>query len=143
MPPKKKQTDVEKEKVKAIEPNPSLCFIGKDGNFVAIRPFIDIVGEEVVFVSNKALLENFGCQTEEQIREGFEFLLTFSLDSTFNSWSNDEEGTSGISSKGVMSNDLTVGALITLKGLLQAHPDARASGTLTFNYSNPKRGLRR
>lgn len=126
-----------------IKPNPRLCFIGKNGNFIAIAPFIDIVGRKQVFASNIELLESFGCETESQILEGFEFLLTFSLDSTFNSWENEEEGTSGISSKGVMSNDLTIGALITLRGLLQSHPDARPSGTLTFNYSNPKRGLRR
>lgn len=141
---KKKKTDSKEEEVKAeVKPNPNLCFIGPDNQFRAIKPFIDIVGEELVFVSNKALLENFGCQTEQQLQEGFDFLLTFSLDSTFNSWSNEEEGTSGISSKGVMSNDLTIGGLITLRGLLQAHPDARPSGSLTFNYSNPKRGLRR
>ena len=139
--PKNDKTDKKDEEI--VKPNPKLCFIGSDGNFVAIKPFIDIVGREAVFVSNQALLQQFGCETETQISEGFEFLLTFSLDSTFNSWQNDEEGTSGISSKGVMSNDLTIGGLITLRGLLQAHPDARASGTLTFNYSNPKRGLRR
>jgi hypothetical protein len=130
------------EKKKEKDVNPDLCFISNNGNFIAIAPFVKICGREQVYASNKGLLETFGCQGN-QIEEGFEFLLTFSLDSTFNSWENEEEGSSGISSKGVMSNDLTVGALITLKGLLQAHPDARASGTLTFNYSNPKRGLRR
>lgn len=137
---KKKQTDTDEE---VIQPNPNLCFIGPNNQFRAIKPFIDIVGRDKVFASNKDLLKSFGCETETQIHEGFDFLLTFSLDSTFNSWQNEEEGTSGISSKGVMSNDLTIGGLITLRGLLQAHPDARASGTLTFNYSNPKRGLRR
>ncbi len=142
---KKKKTDdkIEEQVKEELKPNSNLCFIGPKGEFRAIAPFLEIVDPDLVFISNKALLESFGCQTPEQVNEGFEFLLSFSLDSTFNSWENEEEGTSGISSKGVMSNDLTIGGLITLRGLLQAHPSARPSGSLTFNYSNPRRGLRR
>jgi hypothetical protein len=142
MTTKKKKTDKKEEKPE-LKANPALCFIGPNNKFRAISPFLDFVDPELVFVSNRDLLISFGCESEQQIKDGYEFLLSFSLDSTFNSWENDDEGTSGISSKGVMSNDLTIGALIALKGLLQAHPDARPSGTLTFNYSNPKRGLRR
>lgn len=116
-----------------------LCFIAPSGEFQALKPLIALVrNEALVLEANRPLLEGFGC-AGEQIEQGFEFLKEISLSSTFNSWSNEEEGSSGISSKALVASATTPGAILTLVGLLKAHPDASASGSLTMNFANPAR----
>lgn len=116
-----------------------LCFVSPSGEFQALPPLIALVQDEnFVLDANRDLLEGFGCEGN-QIAEGFEFLKSISLSSTFNSWSNEEEGSSGISSKSLVASATTPGAILTLVGLLKAHPDASASGSLTVNYANPAR----
>jgi|SaaInl74LU_5_DNA_1037368.scaffolds.fasta_scaffold00014_55 hypothetical protein len=117
-----------------------LCFISPSGEFQALAPLIALVrDEQLVFQANRPLLEGFGCQSDEQTKQGFDFLKSISLSSTFNSWANEEEGSSGISSKSLVASATTPGAILTLVGLLRSHPDASASGTLTVNYANPAR----
>ena len=116
-----------------------LCFIAPSGEFQALKPLIALVrNEALVLEANRPLLESFGC-ANEQVQEGFEFLKEISLSSTFNSWANDDEGSSGISSKALVASATTPGAVLTLVGLLKAHPDASPSGSLTLNYANPAR----
>ena len=116
-----------------------LCFIAPSGDFQALPPLIALVrDEQVVLEANRPLLESFGC-VNEQVQEGFEFLKSISLSSTFNSWSNEDEGSSGISSKALVASATTPGAILTLVGLLKAHPDAAPSGSLTVNFANPSR----
>lgn len=115
-----------------------LCFISPDGEFQALKPLIRLAGEAAVKAANADLLADFGC-TGEQIDQGFDFLCEISLSSTFNSWSNDEEGTSGISSKALVASATSPGAILTLVGLLKTHPDASASGSITLNFANPAR----
>lgn len=117
-----------------------LKFIHATGRFVELTALIDIFGEDAVKAANEPLLKSFGCVTDEMIDQGFEFLKKISLSSTFNSWSNDDEGSSGISSKALVAGVDSPGAVLTLVGLLRRHPDAKMSGSLSINYSNPVRG---
>lgn len=110
------------------------------GRFVELGALIDIFGLDAVKTANESLLRSFGCVTDEMIEQGFDFLKKISLASTFNSWSNDDEGSSGISSKALVVGADSPGAVLTLVGLLRRHPDAKASGSLSINYSNPVRG---
>ena len=116
-----------------------LCFVSPEGDFQALNPLIRLAGEDEVKAANVHLLRSFGCATDDQVNEGFKFLCEISLSSTFNSWANEEEGSSGISSKSLVASATTPGAILTLVGLLKAHPDASASGTLTVNFANPAR----
>lgn len=116
-----------------------LRFIHHTGRFVELTGLIDIAGEDAVKAANIQLLQSFGC-TDQQIDEGWEFLKSINLSSTFNSWANDDEGSSGISAKALVSGATTPGAVLTLVGLLRKHPDAKASGMVSINYSNPTRG---
>lgn len=115
-----------------------LCFVSPDGEFQALKPLIRLAGEQAVKAANVDLLSSFGCEGT-QIDEGFKFLCEISLSSTFNSWANDDEGSSGISSKALVASATSPGAVLTLVGLLKAHPDASASGSLTLNFANPAR----
>ena len=116
-----------------------LCFIAPSGEFQALPPLIALVRDEgMVLEANRSLLEGFGC-AGEQIQQGFDFLKSISLSSTFNSWANEDEGSSGISSKALVASATTPGAILTLVGLLKAHPDAQPSGSLTMNFANPAR----
>jgi hypothetical protein len=117
-----------------------LRFIHHTGRFVDLTGLIDICGEDAVKEANTPLLTSFGCATDEMIDQGWDFLKSISLASTFNSWSNDDEGSSGISSKALVAGADSPGAVLTLVGLLRRHPDAKASGSLSINYSNPTRG---
>lgn len=119
-----------------------LCFVAPSGMFRELSALISIFGESVVKSANTDLLGSFGCTGEQQVEEGWKMLKNISLSATFNSWSNQEEGTSGISSKALMSGDLTPGAILVIAGLLRRHPDASASGNITLNFSNPMRGRR-
>lgn len=88
-----------------------------------------------VRASNVALVEKFGC-LGTQIDEGLDFLFTFSLSSTFNSWSNTDDGSSGISAKAKLDLATTAGARLVLIGLLESHSDAKKKGRLTIGYNN-------
>jgi hypothetical protein len=115
----------------------------RDGKFVDLNALKPIFGEDKLKEANTPMLESFGCATESLIDEGFAFLMSVSLDKTFNSWSNDTDGTSGISGRKLVDAASTPGAVLTMVGLLRSHPDAKASGELTISYNNPQRGLRR
>ena len=119
-----------------------LCFVASSGDFRELSAVISIFGEAVVKTANTELLSSFGCNGEEQVDEGWEMLKNISLSQTFNSWKNSDEGSSGISSKALMSADMAPGAILVIAGLLRRHPDASASGNLTLNFSNPLRGRR-
>lgn len=119
-----------------------LRFVSPSGDFRELSALISIFGEAVVKTANTDLLASFGCAGEDQIAQGWEMLKSISLSSTFNSWSNADEGSSGISSKALMSADMAPGAILVVAGLLKRHPDASASGSLTLNFSNPQRGRR-
>ena len=115
----------------------------RDGRFIYLNALKPLVGEDALKEANTPMLESFGCTTEVLINEGFAFLMSVSLDKTFNSWSNVEDGTSGISGRKLVDAASTPGAILTMVGLLRCHPDAKASGELTISYNNPQRGLRR
>jgi hypothetical protein len=119
-----------------------LCFVSRLGEFRELSALISIFGESVVKSANTDLLSSFGCNGEEQVEQGWQMLQNISLSSTFNSWSNVDEGSSGISSKALMSADMAPGAILVIAGLLRRHPDASASGNITLNFSNPQRGRR-
>lgn len=120
----------------------ALAFISTSGEFRELTALCEIFGEAAVKAANTELLSSFGCNGEDQLNDGWEMLCSISLSSTFNSWANQEEGTSGISSKALMSADLAPGAILVIAGLLRRHPDAASSGSLTLNFSNPLRGRR-
>lgn len=119
-----------------------LCFLSRTGEFRELSSLCEIFGESVVKSANVELLNSFGCFGENQIEEGWNMLKSISLSSTFNSWSNQDEGSSGISSKALMSTDMAPGAILVIAGLLRRHPDASASGNITLNFQNPQRGRR-
>ena len=129
------------------------CIINRNGNFRDLNSIIEDRVEEgqpfdqvrqKVKENNVELLESFGCSTPELIEEGFAFFLSLSLEATFNAWSNEDEGTSGISARALLSEATTPGAILALVGLLKAHPKAKASGDVNISYSNPStRGARR
>ena len=115
----------------------------RDGKFVDLNALKPIVGEDALKEANTPMLQSFGCATETLVNEGFAFLMSVSLDKTFNSWSNEEDGTSGISGRKLVDAASTPGAVLCMVGLLRSHPDAKASGELTISYNNPTRGSRR
>lgn len=119
-----------------------LTFI-RDGKFIDLNALKPLVGEEALMEANAPMLKRFGCTTDDLVEQGFAFLMSVSLDKTFNSWSNVEDGTSGISGRKLVDAASTPGAILTMVGLLRSHPDAKASGELTISYNNPTRGLRR
>ena len=119
-----------------------LCFVDPGGKFRELSALCAIFGNDVVKEANLDLLRSFGCSGDDQLEQGWEMLTSISLSNTFNSWSNADEGSSGISSKALMSADLAPGAILVIAGLLKRHPDASSSGSLTLNFSNPMRGRR-
>ena len=100
-----------------------------------LAPMTKEVAEEWVRASNIALVEKFGC-VGDQVEQGIDFLFEFSLSSTFNSWSNTDDGSSGISAKQMLDNASTPGAILVLVGLLLCHKDAKKKGRLTIGYNN-------
>ena len=88
-----------------------------------------------VRASQRELVESFGC-IGPQVEEGVDFLFTFSLSSTFNSWNNSDDGSSGISAKAKLDLAKTAGARLVLIGLLETHSDAKKKGRLTIGYNN-------
>lgn len=100
-----------------------------------LAPMSEEVATEWVRVSNEALVKKFGC-VGDQIKEGIDFLFEFSLSSTFNTWSNADDGSSGISSKQMVDCASTPGAILVLVGLLLCHKDAKKKGRLTIGYNN-------
>jgi hypothetical protein len=120
-----------------------LRFISKEGEFVSIRDLLPLVGRDALMKANQSLLEGFGCQTPELQEEGLNFLLEINLSKTFNSWEDKLEGRSGVSSKKLNPSELKPGGILTLVGLLKAHPASVGSGDLSVSYNNPERGSRR
>lgn len=127
---------------------PGLCFVHPaTGTYQSLptlvtslveHPLAPMSVEEAtkyVCVSNVALVEKFGC-LGPQVPEGLDFLFTFSLSSTFNSWSNTDDGSSGISAKAKLDLATTAGARLVLIGLLESHGDAKKKGRLTIGYNN-------
>ena len=100
-----------------------------------LAPMDQATAVRYVRASNVALVEKFGC-IAGQIEEGLDFLFTFSLSSTFNSWSNADDGSSGISAKAKLDMANTAGARLVLIGLLESHSDAKKKGRLTIGYNN-------
>lgn len=121
----------------------NFSFVQPNGNFIAIGQLLDlgVVKRDDLLEDNRALLESFGCQTPELMEEGLDFLLSVSLDSTFSSWENVDEGTSGVSSRALTA--ATPGAILALHGLLPLHPAAQSSGEVRVSLQNPQRGRRR
>lgn len=93
------------------------------------------VAMSYVRASQIALVEKFGC-VGPQVKQGVDFLFTFSLSSTFNSWSNNDDGSSGVSAKAKLDLATTAGARLVLIGLLESHSDAKKKGRLTIGYNN-------
>jgi hypothetical protein len=125
------------------EVNESLLrFIGKDGSFRELSTIVEIVGRDAVLAANRTFLEETcGCETQRLLDEGFEFLLSFSLRSTFSEWGPDEEGRSGVSSRNVSKD--TAGGWLVLKVLMQSHPAALSGGDLSVSYTNKTQGASR
>lgn len=129
------------------------CIITRDGKFRSLTDTIEAVSTakdidyqeayQEVYQDNIALLKEFGCASDQLLKEGFELFLTISTSQSFNSWENDEDGSSGVSAKKLLNDDLKPGAILALYGLLSRHPDARSSGSLTMGWSNPVRGRSR
>ena len=133
-----------------IEAVPGLCFIQPEtGDYQPLHALVNgMVNHPVptmridrdtanayVRASQIALVQKFGC-IGPQVEEGVDFLFTFSLSSTFNSWQNNDDGSSGISAKAKLDLATTAGARLTLIGLLESHSDAKKKGRLTIGYNN-------
>ena len=129
------------------------CIITRENNLRSLTDTIDALANalekstdeamRIVYDDNVELLEEFGCKTDELKAQGFKFFLSISTSQSFNAWSNDDDGTSGVSAKKLLSSDLRPGAILALYGLLSRHPDAASSGSLTMGWSNPVRGRSR
>lgn len=127
--------------------NPKYSIFKPDGGYRSVsqvlETLLDLGVEDAraqVLASNSEFLQECGCATQEQLEEGFEFMLSLNLETTFNPWSNEEEGSSGISARNLIGLAEKPGALLCLTGLLKSHVDASASGTLTVSFNNPTRG---
>lgn len=133
--------------------NSKYCIITREGKFRSLTDTIDAVSTaldksvqeatDIVYTDNVALLEEFGCASDQLKKEGFALFLTISTSQSFNAWENDDDGSSGVSAKKLLSSDLKPGAILALYGLLSRHPDAASSGSLTMGWSNPTRGRSR
>lgn len=131
----------------------SYCIITREGNLRSLTDTIDALATalnksveeatDIVYADNVSLLEQFGCASDQLKDEGFQLFLSISTSASFNAWQNDDDGTSGVSAKKLLSADLKPGAILALYGLLSRHPDAHASGGLTMGWSNPVRGRSR
>lgn len=134
----------------AVEAIPGLAFINPEtGGYQPLQALVNgMVNHPVptmrldretatayVRASQISLVEKFGC-IGEQVEQGVDFLFTFSLSSTFNSWNNNDDGSSGISAKAKLDLATTPGARLVLIGLLESHADAKKKGRLTIGYNN-------
>ena len=129
------------------EANEKFSIFKPDGGFRSVAQVLETLQDlgiqdarEQVLASNIEFLRECGCDTEEQVNEGFELMCSLNLETTFNPWSNEEEGSSGISARNLIGLAEKPGALLCLVGLLKSHVDASASGTLTVSFNNPVRG---
>lgn len=127
--------------------NKKFSIFKPDGGFRSISQVLETLegmgvedARDQVLAANREFLVDCGCETDDQIYDGFEFMLGLNLETTFNSWSNEEEGSSGISARNLIGLAESPGALLCLVGLLKGHVDAAASGTLTVSFNNPVRG---
>lgn len=118
-----------------------LRFIKEDGEFRELSTLAECFGRDAVLAANKAFLEECGCETETLLEEGLDFLLKFSLRSTFTEWGPDEEGKSGVSSRNVSKD--TAGGFLVLRVLLMSHPAALDGGDLSVSWTNKKKGVSR
>lgn len=122
--------------------NSLLRFIAEDGSFRELSTISKILGQDAVLAANKTFLEETcGCETDKLLKEGFEFLLSFSLRSTFTEWGPDDEGKSGVSSRNVSKD--TAGGWLVLRVLMQSHPGALTGGDLNVSYTNKTQGASR
>lgn len=125
----------------------------REGNLRSLTDTIDALmgaldksyeeATSMVYSDNESLLEEFGCATDRLKEEGFQLFLSISTSASFNAWQNEDDGSSGVSAKKLLSSDLKPGAVLALYGLLSRHPDAHASGSLTLGWTNPQRGRSR
>ena len=125
----------------------------REGNLRSLTDTIDALmgaldksyeeAKEMVYDDNVELLQSFGCESDRLKEEGFSLFLSISTSASFSAWANDDDGSSGVSAKKLLSSDLKPGAILALYGLLSRHPDAHASGSLTMGWSNPQRGRSR
>lgn len=144
-PVKSRRLDVHMKKYCILTRNNSLRSL--TDTIDAVSTALDISVEratEIVYADNEALLEEFGCVTDRLKEEGFSLFLSISTAQSFSAWSNEEDGSSGVSAKkligsGSTESILTPGAVLALFGLLSRHPDAHASGSLSMGWSNPPR----
>lgn len=127
----------------AVHNGANFCFVRPNGGFIAIGQLLElgVVTRDDLIEHNRSLLESFGCATPQLMEEGLDFLLSVNLDSTFSSWENADEGTSGVSSRALQAT--TPGAILALHGLLPLHPAAQSSGEVRVSLQNPQRGRRR
>ena len=128
-------------------PNEKYSIFKPNGGFRSVAQVLETLEDlqvedarDKVLAANREFLVDCGCETEEQVEDGFEFMLSLNLEQTFNSWSNEDEGSSGISARNLIGLAERPGALLCLVGLLKGHVDAAASGTLTVSFNNPTRG---
>lgn len=129
------------------------CILTREGNLRSLTDTIDALASALnqstdeamrtVYADNESLLEEFGCATPDLKAQGFKLFLSISTSQSFNAWQNEDDGSSGVSAKKLLSSDLKPGAILALYGLLSRHPDAHASGSLTMGWSNPQRGRSR
>lgn len=125
----------------------------REGNLRSLTDTIDALmgaldksyeeAKEMVYDDNVELLQSFGCESDRLKEEGFQLFLSISTSASFNAWANEDDGSSGVSAKKLLTADLKPGAILALYGLLSQHPDAHASGSLTMGWSNPVRGRSR
>lgn len=125
----------------------------REGNLRSLTDTIDALmgaldksyeeAKGMVYDDNVELLQSFGCESDRLKEEGFQLFLSISTSASFNAWANEDDGSSGVSAKKLLSADLKPGAILALYGLLSRHPDAHASGSLTMGWSNPVRGRSR
>ena len=119
-----------------------LRFIKEDGEYRELSTLAECFGREAVLEANRRFLEETcGCETERLLTEGLDFLLAFSLRSTFSEWGPDEEGKSGVSSKNLAKD--TPGGVLVLRVLLKSHPAAFPDGDLSVSWTNKKKGASR
>lgn len=122
--------------------NSLLRFVADNGSFRELSTIVKIVGRDPVLAANKQFLEETcGCETERLLREGFEFLLSFSLRSTFSEWGPDEEGRSGVSSRNVSKD--TAGGWLVLRVLMESHSASVVGGDLSVSWTNKTKGASR
>jgi hypothetical protein len=126
-----------------VENRTNFPFVQPDGSFIAIGQLLKlgVASRDDLLEDNRTLLESFGCATPELMEQGLDFLISVNLDATFSAWQNEDEGTSGVSSRALTAS--SPGAILALHGLLPLHPAAQSSGEVRVSLQNPQRGRRR